>query len=76
MNLKIVVPLVLVSIGLGACGSTNKFEERAELKRERQQDAVEEALSEAPELMTKLPTTHLMLFMLVALPQVVTLTWR
>jgi len=55
MNLKIVVPLVLVSLGLAACSSTDKFERRAELDRERRQDAVKEALSEAPDWMTKLP---------------------
>lgn len=55
MNLKIVVPLVLVSLGLGACGSTDKFERRAELERERRQEAVKEVLSEAPDWMTKLP---------------------
>jgi len=50
----VIVPLILTAF-LGACSSTNRWEERAERAMERQQEKVESALDEAPDWMTEPP---------------------
>jgi hypothetical protein len=48
----VLAPIVTM---LAACGTTDPYEKRANLERERQDRAAEQAISRAPKWMTKLP---------------------
>jgi hypothetical protein len=54
-KLALVVPLVSV---LAACGTTEKFEKRAENERVRQEKYVERSIDKAPKWMEKLPESQ------------------
>lgn len=45
-------PIIVI---LAGCGTTDRYEKRAELERERQEKAVDLAISKAPKWMSKLP---------------------
>jgi len=51
---KLLLALPLIGI-LAACGTTDPYEKRANIERERNEKAVERAIDKAPKWMTKLP---------------------
>ena len=54
-NLYLMVPFVAV---LAACGTTNVYDKRADVERERHERAVERSIDKAPKWMSKLPESQ------------------
>lgn len=55
MNKTKLALALTATLALSACGTTNKYEKRAEALQEQRQEIVEVAIDKAPKWMTKLP---------------------